>query len=227
MKTHFEHLLDIVPDLKNRRVLDLGSGRGKFLVELVQNNVESVGLELNRDYIQKSLSLAKEKGVSIHVDQGVGEELSYKDSSFDFINMAEVIEHVDSPDKVMKESFRVLKDGGLMYVSVPNRFGLKDQHFDLYFINWMPRFLSEMILTFLRRHKEYGGTIGFQRLSQMHYKTYRSARRLFLKHGFKAEDIRLKKISKRFSGPVYYLASFIYHLLRPWYFDSFHFLLKK
>ncbi|KND49430.1 MAG: Methyltransferase type 11 [Parcubacteria bacterium C7867-003] len=227
MKTHFEHLLDIVPDLRNRRVLDLGSGRGKFLVELAQNNVNSRGLELNRDYIQKSLFLAKENSVSIHVDQGVGEDLSYGDSSFDFINMAEVIEHVDSPDKVMKESYRVLGAGGLVYVSVPNRFGLKDQHFDLYFINWMPRFLSEMILTFLGRHKDYGGTIGFQRLSQMHYKTYRSAKRLFLKHGFKVEDIRLKKIKQRFPGPVYYMVSFVYHLLRPWYFDSFHFLLTK
>ncbi len=227
MKTHFEHLLEIIPDLKSRNVLDLGSGRGKFLVELAQNNVKSIGLELNREYIQKSAYLAKEKNVSIRVDQGVGEKLPYNDNSFDFINMAEVIEHVDSPDKVMKESFRVLKQGGLIYVSVPNRFGIKDQHFNLYFINWMPRFLSEIVLTWLKQHKEYGGTIGFQRLSQMHYKTYSSAKHLFIKSGFKVRDIRLKKIEKRFSGYMYYPIYFVYYLLRPWYFDSFHFLLEK
>lgn len=227
MKTHADYLMDVVPDLQNRFVLDLGSGRGKFLVDLALRKIKSVGLELNQEYIKKSQVLAEEKKVLIHVDQGVGEKLIYPDQSFDFVNMAEVIEHVDSPKQVMSEVYRVLKSGGMVYVSVPNRFGLKDQHFNLYFINWMPRGLAEKVLSFLGRHKDYGGTIGFQRLSEMHYGTFASSVSLFTSCGFLADDMRVIKIKNRFSGVLRVLALTVYFLLRPWYFDSFHFLLKK
>lgn len=226
MKTHFEHLLDIIPDLKNRQILDLGSGRGSFLIQCAKNGASAKGIELNLEYINKSLAKAKEESVVIDIIQGVGEKLPFQSSSFDFVNLCEVIEHVNSPDIMLSEVNRVLSDNGLVYISVPNRFGIKDQHFNLYFVNWIPRSVSDLYISLFSKHKDYTGDTGHQRLSQMHYNTFGGSKRLFEKYGFKVSDIRSIKIDK-YKGIKYLITSIAYRLLRPWYFDSFHFLLKK
>jgi ubiquinone/menaquinone biosynthesis C-methylase UbiE len=227
MKTHFEHLLDVVPDLKERKILDLGSGRGAFIVECAKNKVSAEGLELNKDYIELSLKRAKEAGVSISVKEGVGERLPFPDSSFDFVNMCEVIEHVNSPKEVLREVYRVLKPGGKVYVSVPNRYGMKDQHFGLYFVNWLPRSMSDSFISFFGRHKDYNGQTGFQRLKEMHYFTYANAAGLFIQEGFIVYDIREIKIKRRFDGLTKSTIMIVYSILKYFYFDSFHFLLEK
>lgn len=226
MKTHFEHLLDVIPDLASRKILDLGSGRGSFLIDCSKKGAIAEGLELNKEYIEKSLSRAKEARVSIKVSQGIGEELSFQDGSFDFINMCEVIEHVNNPEKVLSEVYRVLKPGGKVYVSVPNRFGLKDQHFGLYFVNWMPRSWSSKFISVFGKHKDYKGDTGHQRLEEMHYYTYGQVKTFFDQFDFTVIDIRQEKINKM-SGIKKIFTRAVYRFLKPWYFDSFHVLLIK
>lgn len=228
MKTHFDHLLDVIPDLRNRNILDLGSGRGSFLIQCAKNGASAEGLELNKEYIEKSLFKAKEEGVSIKVLQGVGESLPFVDGLFDFVNLCEVIEHVNSPTKVMKEVFRVLKSGGMVYISVPNRFGVKDQHFNLYFVNWLPRSISDLFISVFGKHKVYNNSAGLQRLSEMHYYTYPQAKIFFESTGFIVHDIREIKINKKFKNKIIkFPITCFYRFLRFFYFDSFHFLLKK
>jgi len=41
------------------------------------------------------------------------QNLPYKDNSFDFVISDQVIEHLENPKKAVKESYRVLKEGGL------------------------------------------------------------------------------------------------------------------
>jgi 2-polyprenyl-3-methyl-5-hydroxy-6-metoxy-1,4-benzoquinol methylase len=108
MKTHFEHLLDVIPDLKVRRILDLGSGKGSFLIQCAQNGVFAKGIELNKGYIETSIKRASDAGVVIDVVQGVGESLPFNDSEFNFVNLCEVIEHVENPNKVLHTQIDVL-----------------------------------------------------------------------------------------------------------------------
>jgi ubiquinone/menaquinone biosynthesis C-methylase UbiE len=227
MKTHFDNLLEIVPDLNKRSILDLGSGRGKFLVDLAKRKIRSVGLELNKDYIEMSLDLAKRNGVKIDINQGVGENLPFDNQTFNFVNMSEVIEHVDDPEAVMSEVCRVLKSGGLAYVSSPNRFGIKDPHYHLYFINWLPREFSGFFVWLSGKSKDDSKNKGLQKLSEMHYYTFQGAKEFFDKNGFDADDIKELKIKGRYIGIKKIIIMISYKLLRPWYFDSFHFLIKK
>lgn len=227
MPTHFDHLKYYLPDLIQRRILDLGSGRGGFLIDAAKNGAKAIGLEVYQPYIDLSLKQADLAQVEIEVRKGQGEKLPFVSGSFDFINMCEVIEHVVDPIKVLIESQRILASGGLIYISVPNRFGLKDQHFGLYFVNWLPRSWSDYFISIFGQHKDYTGDTGHQRLRDMHYYTFRSARRLFVSLGFQATDLRILKIKRRFPGLIGYLILVVYYCLRPWYFDSFHFLLTK
>ena len=59
-----------------------------------------------------------------------GEHLPFRDDSFDLILATEVIEHIDQPDKVLKEFFRILKPGGTLIVTVPFSWPEHEQPFD-------------------------------------------------------------------------------------------------
>jgi ubiquinone/menaquinone biosynthesis C-methylase UbiE len=228
MATHFENLSFYIPDLKNRRILDLGSGRGNFLIEAALAGANATGLEKFDEYIRISQEKARERGLSIEIVQGSGEKLPFPNSSFDFVNMCEVIEHVESPRTVLDEVYRVLRPGGKAYVSVPNRFGLKDQHFHLYFVNFLPRSLAPGFISLFGKHKEYTSSAGRQRLDEMHYYTYHRFRELGESVGFAVEDMRVVKIGRRYgNGLLGHGARVLYKLLRPWYFDSFHILLSR
>lgn len=83
-----------------------------------------------------------------------------------------------------------------MYVSVPNRFSLKDQNFNLYFVNWLPRSFSDTFISIFGKYKDYSGGTGHQRLKDMYYYTFSTVRDLFESFGSKAFDIRELKIRK-------------------------------
>lgn len=209
-------------------MLDLGSGRGKFLFEAASEGVRAVGLETNPDYIKETRERAAREGVSVEVVEGQGEALPFPDASFGFANVCEVVEHVASPEEVLKELFRVLSPGGAAYVSAPNRFSIRDPHFHLLFVNWLPRAWADAFIRLCGREKDYEDTsAGHQRLADMHYYTLPQAVALAERAGFKASDIRALRIKREYKGLQRAAAVIAYRILRPWYFDSFHLLLEK
>lgn len=227
-KTHFDNLLYHTPNLPNLRIIDIGSGRGKFLVEAKKRGCQAVGLEYNPEYIKLTDKLAAESGVAVVVTQGVAESMPYSNEEFEFANMCELIEHVENPHKVLAETYRILMPGGRAYISVPNRFGFKDPHFHLYFVNYLPRFLSGIFIGIFGRHKNYTTEAGRQKLTEMHYFTYGQITNLAKNAGFNIVDIRLKKLNDKIKNPLINLvAKFIYFIARQIYFNTFHLLLIK
>ena len=51
---------------------------------------------------------------------GSAENLPFANKSFDIVTMLEVIEHLDNPEKALKEIYRVLKRNGKVIISTPN-----------------------------------------------------------------------------------------------------------
>ena len=145
--------------------------------------------------------------------------------------MAEVIEHVSDPERVLREVFRVLMPGGGVYLSVPNRYGWYDPHYHAYFVNWLPRFLAHPFLRLINKEKnlEESDGAGMQRLDTMHYYTYGGISHLVRSIGFTAIDIRKQKIrAMRISKWRRMFYACVYPLVRPVYFDTFHVgLIKK
>lgn len=209
---HAEYCRQFIP--RGGKVLDVGSGRGDFLREMRGLGFDAYGVEINPERIFEKVVRAN------------AERLPFPDSHFDFVNCAEVTEHVESPEKVCQEIFRVLKPGGKCYISFHNRFGIYDYHCRLYFINWMPRFLAERFLKLVGKER-VDGQSGRQRLASMHYYIYRSARYLLKRNGFLAQDIRVAKIKVHFGVLSRWALAVYLFLLRPFYFNTFHFLAEK
>ncbi|HEY4489334.1 MAG TPA: methyltransferase domain-containing protein [Candidatus Paceibacterota bacterium] len=228
MKTHFEYLAEQLPDLREASILDVGSGKGAFLLDAVRHNAKTTGLEMSEAYIKLTHERLSAAGYTAQIVQGVAEKMPLPDQAFDFINICEVIEHVENPEAMLREVFRVLRPGGHVYLSAPNRFGMRDQHFHLYFVNWLPRVFADYYISFWRDHKDYADTsAGRQRLADMHYYTYRTILRLLKNVGFTVEDIRITRIRKEMRGTKRIVATMAYPLARSIYLDAFHLLLEK
>ena len=227
-KTHFDNLLYIIPDLRSRSILDVGSGRGKFLIDAASRGCDVYGVEVFQDYIDISLEHAKERNIQIKVEQGLAENLPFEDDKFDFINLSEVIEHVDNPEDTLSEISRVLKKGGKVYLSVPSRFSYFDTHYHLLFLNWIPRSWAHKVIGYLGKHKDYTQNNGKQRIDEMFYTTYNSFKEKVKNYDLVAYDIREIKIKKKFKNEyIQKIALSLYRIIRHFYFKSFHFLIEK
>ena len=96
-------------------ILDLGCGEGTRLNLLVSRG-RGVGIDIS----SKAISLAKKKYPNFDFRVGDLEKLPFENNSFDLVYSAFVFEHLDNPEKVMKEAIRVLTPGGKFVVIAPN-----------------------------------------------------------------------------------------------------------
>ena len=102
---------DVMKD--RRRVLELGSGSNALLDTVGPPG--SVACDLSIHMLQQRRPLARTPAVC-----GAGEQLPFKDASFDGMYHINVIEHVADVEAVLSEAARVLRTGGLLAVVTPN-----------------------------------------------------------------------------------------------------------
>lgn len=217
MATHLDRLIARYPGMEKGSILDIGAGMGGFVLDCHRRGLDVQGIEISAERVAHIRSEAP----GIRVMQGMAEKLPYPDASFDFINMCELIEHVEDPRAALCEAARVLRPAGRIYLSFPNRFSICDTHYHLWFVNWLPRAWADGAVRFLGKEKDVHGR-GRQKLSEMHYYTMGSFKRFAASVGLRARDSRLLQL--RASRP-YFIP--LYLFLRPWYFRASHVLLTK
>lgn len=107
-------LLRLVYEAKPKKVLDVGCGRGRYLISLSNQGYDVTGVEINSDQI-KSIP-EKYRHQVISPDQAVQLQ-----DSFDLIIMSHVIEHVEIKDFIdfMDSYLRLLKSDGWLVVATP------------------------------------------------------------------------------------------------------------
>ena len=121
-------LLDIGP---NDRVIDLGCGTGRHVLELAKAPANVLGADMSRDDIRKGrylLEIMRRRGevkARVHWLQAAGERLPFVDAAFDRVICTETLEHVRDDLVLARELARVLKPGGILAVSVPDEFSEK------------------------------------------------------------------------------------------------------
>jgi spore maturation protein CgeB len=97
------------------RLLDVGCSSGRFLWLAKQNGWPSVcGVELSKDTAQ----IAKDNGLNVFV--GELPAANYPPSSFDAINVGDVIEHVRDPTDLLSQLSALLQPNGAIVLVTPN-----------------------------------------------------------------------------------------------------------
>ena len=107
--------------IKEGRLLDIGCGNGIFIKEAEKIGFEVWGIDLDK----KSIKVAKEKWRLKNVFnmslEDFYEYAKQNDLKFDVITFFEVLEHQDNPKRFIEIVKNLLKPGGYIAGSVPNK----------------------------------------------------------------------------------------------------------
>jgi SAM-dependent methyltransferase len=116
---HLRDRLDRIDALMPRRgrLLEVGPGFGRFLVEARQRGWEVQGVEVSH---WAGEQLRQQFGLPIVT--GTPEEAAFPAASFDVAYMNHVLEHLPDPIGTLSELRRILKPDGLLVVEVPQEF---------------------------------------------------------------------------------------------------------
>ena len=98
---------------KRSKILDIGCGTGVFLHEIKKKGHEVIGLDLDVRY----KNFLKKKNIKV-ITKKLSKFRTKK--RFDFISFNKVLEHVSDPLQSLKESKRLLKQDGVIYIEVPD-----------------------------------------------------------------------------------------------------------
>jgi len=101
-------------------VLDVGCGTGGYLIALLKEGRRCYGIDPLRDVslLKARKRAVKEKG-DIFLFQSVGEFLPFKSGFFDVVLCISTLQHVSNQRMTLHEVRRVLKNEGLLLISVP------------------------------------------------------------------------------------------------------------
>jgi ubiquinone/menaquinone biosynthesis C-methylase UbiE len=178
---HKVELLELASGgLTDRPVLEVGCGAGGLSVALVLQSVRVVPCDLSELCCEMTRLRALRHGLALHPIVGSAECLPLPTGSFSVIACFDVLEHVARPQVALRELHRVLTPGGVCVVNFHHRFAVRDPHFRLSFVNWMPRTVAEW---WIDRHgrgpRAHAGLTAEcgQRLGEMHYYTPGAFRR--------------------------------------------------
>jgi SAM-dependent methyltransferase len=103
--------------IAGKDVLDAGCGEGYGAAMLAERAASVVGVDLEREVIEH----AAVRYPSVRFETGDLATLGFDDGSFDAVITFQVIEHLQSPRGFVAECARVLRPGGLIVLSTPNR----------------------------------------------------------------------------------------------------------
>jgi ubiquinone/menaquinone biosynthesis C-methylase UbiE len=116
----FELLAAELP-LEGAHVLELGCGKAEKTRAIAQAGKVAAILALEVDEIQHARNLAIADLPNVRFGHGAAEAIPSKDASFDIVTMFKSLHHVPvaQMDRALGEIRRVLKPGGLAWISEP------------------------------------------------------------------------------------------------------------
>jgi ubiquinone/menaquinone biosynthesis C-methylase UbiE len=115
--------------LDERKVLEVGCGRGLTLLEFAKRGATVTGVDYARSAVSFCNSLKEEackngndKRISAEFLYGDARSLPFGNEEFDIVYSVGLLEHFQEPSAILAEQCRVLKPGGVVIVQVPQKY---------------------------------------------------------------------------------------------------------
>lgn len=96
------------------KILEIGCGRGELLAAFKELGLDCHGIDIS------DVSIEKQSNFNLQKVDVAKDVLPYEDNSFDIVYHKSLIEHLYSPEQLMRETHRVLKSGGRIIILTPD-----------------------------------------------------------------------------------------------------------
>jgi len=121
---------------KNDSILEIGTGSGGIASYFAHKS----DMQFQITAIDGVDSRTLKDGYQFQLVDGT--QIPFSNETFDVIITNHVIEHVGEYENQIEhlgEIKRLLKKDGVAYLAVPNRWMLKEPHYELIFLSWLPK----------------------------------------------------------------------------------------
>jgi SAM-dependent methyltransferase len=124
--------------------LDVGCGLGYVTDYFLVKGIQTIGFDIKANVLSK----AKIVNPSMYLLLASGVNLPFKDQSFYTVILNDVLEHVSYRDGkfILKQIRNIMKPKGKLYISVANKYQIREPHTLLFFVTWLPRILYDPII---------------------------------------------------------------------------------
>jgi len=161
-KYHIARLAKLI-GIQNKRLLDVGSGWGEFLVEAHKEMAATYGIEPDEELLEITDLLLRAEDISekVIVEKGYAEKIPFQDGSFDIVLCCHVLEHVQDVKKSIQEMMRVLKKDGYFYLVCPNYLYPAEAHYKIGWFPLLPKPLAKVYLRLRGRNPHFIDSINY------------------------------------------------------------------
>ena len=113
-------LKELLPSGHGKKAIDIGCGPGYFSRELTTKGWKTTSIDTDSENIEN----AKKYAIETHLGDALIILANLPESQYDLVLSLEIIEHMPKPHgkNLLMEIIRVLKPGGKLILSTPNRF---------------------------------------------------------------------------------------------------------
>lgn len=110
-------LNNIVTNKKNTKILEVGCGLGYLTYSLNQAGYDVTGLDIS----QEAVNEANRSLGNHYICADVFKYAKEHESEYDIIIMTELIEHIETPTEFLEHTAQLIKRGGSIIVTTPNK----------------------------------------------------------------------------------------------------------
>lgn len=108
--------------LADKKVLDVGCGGGILTEQLAIEGADTTGIDLAPSSIEVATKHAASQNISINYECiDIADKAEISKESFDVITCMEMLEHVPSPQEIIRHISSMLKPDGVAFFSTLNR----------------------------------------------------------------------------------------------------------
>jgi SAM-dependent methyltransferase len=152
--------------LEGKRLLEVGSAYGVFVrMAAERGGAETFGIEPAPAEFSGTIDGCREylkmNGCPLRVARASGDEMPFRNGSFDVVCSYNVLEHVDGLGRVMGEAVRVLAPGGCAVMVVPNYGSWWEGHYGLLWLPHMPKWLAKIYVRLHGRDPKFIDSLNF------------------------------------------------------------------
>lgn len=115
LKSFFDLLFLEKKGIKN--ILDLGCGEGDFLTICQKAGVEGCGVDISSYALGKARIKFRGELKKLDLEK---ERLPWPDDFFEAVTAFDLVEHLRNTDILFSEAHRILKKGGIFFLTTPN-----------------------------------------------------------------------------------------------------------